>query len=220
MALWEDIKQGKCLASVENRKRRYFLQIILGGMVLKTTEKPDSVQHGGGQMLAINTFPSGNVSIQNFGSTYREISWSSWFEGVDAMERMYQIGNMRQKGEAIDFVTEAYTQKVVIQEFQPEHRTNFFIPFTITLQRVVQITKQIPNEAVDKIAEAIKTEAEQKQEQNTESQNYTIKAGDTLSKIAKNHYGNANEWDRIYQANKDKLTSPHKIQIGQELILP
>ena len=196
------------------------MQIMLGNMVLRTTEKPDSVQHGGGQMLAINTFPGGNVSIQNFGSTYREISWEGWFEGTDALERMVQIGNMRQKGEPIDFVTEAYTQKVVIQEFQPEHRTNFFIPFTITLQRVVQITKQVPKEAVDKTAEDIKTEEEKKEKQNTESKNYTVKAGDTLSKIAKNQYGNANDWDKIYQANKDKIASPHKIQIGQELILP
>ena len=196
------------------------MQIMLGNMVLRTTEKPDSVQHGGGQMLAINTFPGGNVSIQNFGSTYREISWEGWFEGADAMERMVQIGNMRQKGEVIDFVTEAYTQKVVIQEFQPEHRTNFFIPFSITLQRVVQITKPTPKEAVDKTAEDIKTEEEKNKQQNTESKSYTVKAGDTLSKIAKNQYGNANDWDKIYQANKDKIASPHKIQIGQELILP
>ena len=135
-------------------------------MVLRTTEKPDSVQHGGGQMLAINTFLGGNVSIQNFGSTYREISWEGWFEGTDAMERMVQIGNMRQKGEVIDFVTEAYTQKVVIQEFQPEHRTNFFIPFSITLQRVVQITKPTPKEAADKTAEDIKTEEEKNKQQN------------------------------------------------------
>ena len=133
---------------------------------------------------------------------------------------MVQIGNMRQKGEPIDFVTEAYTQKVVIQEFQPEHRTNFFIPFTITLQRVVQITKQVPKEAVDKTAEDIKIEEEKNKQQNTESKSYTVKAGDTLSKIAKNQYGNANDWDKIYQANKDKIASPHKIQIGQELILP
>lgn len=195
------------------------MRVVLGGMELRTTEKPDSVQHGGGQMLAVNTFPGGNVSIQNFGSTYREISWEGWFEGVDAMERMYKIGNMRQKGNAIDFVTEAYTQRVVIKEFQPEHRTNFFIPFSITLQRVVQITKQTPKEAVDKTAETIKMENQKEQKKENEK-SYTVKAGDTLSKIAKNQYGNANDWDKIYQANKDVLTNPHKIQIGQVIKIP
>ena len=189
---------------------------MLGDLILKTTEKPDFVQHGGGQMLAINTFPGGNVSIQNFGSTYREISWDGWFEGVEAMDRMYKIGNMRQKGNPVIFRTEMYSQLVVIKEFTPDHRTNFFIPFSITLERVVQITKQTPKEAVDKVAEAIKAETEVQEEQ----QSYIVKAGDTLSKIAKNYYGDANAWDKIYQANQDSLQSPHKIQIGQELKLP
>ncbi len=193
------------------------MQIMLGNMVLRTTEKPDSVQHGGGQMLAVNTFPGGNVSIQNFGSTYRDISWEGWFEGVDAMERMVQIGNMRQKGEPIVFRTENYAQNVIIEEFHPEHRTNFFIPFSITLKRIVQITKPTPKEAVDKTAEQIKQE--QQNEENKEK-SYTVKAGDTLSKIAKNVYGNANEWDKIYQANQEILQSPHKIQIGQVIKIP
>jgi nucleoid-associated protein YgaU len=47
-----------------------------------------------------------------------------------------------------------------------------------------------------------------------------VKAGDTLSKIAKEIYGNANEYQRIFEANQDKLQSPDKIQVGQELVIP
>ena len=144
-------------------KEGIFLQIMLGDLILRTTEKPDFVQHGGGQMLAVNTFPGGNVSIQNFGPTYREISWEGWFEGTDAMDRMYKIGNMRQKGNPVIFRTETYSQLVVIKNFEPDHRTNFYIPFSITLERVVQITKQTPKEAVDKTAEEIKQQEDQKE---------------------------------------------------------
>jgi nucleoid-associated protein YgaU len=49
---------------------------------------------------------------------------------------------------------------------------------------------------------------------------YTVKSGDTLSKIAKEFYGNASEYPRIFEANKDKLQSPDKIQVGQELTIP
>jgi len=52
------------------------------------------------------------------------------------------------------------------------------------------------------------------------SRTYTVKAGDTLSKIAKEIYGNANEYNRIFEANQDKLQSPDKIQVGQELVIP
>jgi nucleoid-associated protein YgaU len=49
---------------------------------------------------------------------------------------------------------------------------------------------------------------------------YTVKPGDTLSKIAKEFYGNANEYNKIFEANQDKLQSPDKIQVGQQLVIP
>lgn len=49
---------------------------------------------------------------------------------------------------------------------------------------------------------------------------YEIKAGDTLSKISKQFYGNANEYMRIFYANRDQLKDPDKIQVGQKLVIP
>ena len=49
---------------------------------------------------------------------------------------------------------------------------------------------------------------------------YTVKAGDTLSKISKQFYGDANQYNRIFEANRDKLSDPDKIQPGQELKIP
>ena len=49
---------------------------------------------------------------------------------------------------------------------------------------------------------------------------YTAKSGDTLSKIAQQFYGKANEYNKIFEANRDKLSSPDKIYPGQELTIP
>lgn len=49
---------------------------------------------------------------------------------------------------------------------------------------------------------------------------YTIKSGDSLSKIAKQFYGNASEWDKIYKANQDKIKDPNMIHPGQQIIIP
>ena len=49
---------------------------------------------------------------------------------------------------------------------------------------------------------------------------YTVVAGDTLSHIAQRHYGNANRWPAIFEANRDKLSDPDKIFPGQVLRLP
>ena len=49
---------------------------------------------------------------------------------------------------------------------------------------------------------------------------YEVVSGDSLSKIAKREYGNANEWKRIYEANQDILKDPDKIYPGQKLKIP
>jgi nucleoid-associated protein YgaU len=49
---------------------------------------------------------------------------------------------------------------------------------------------------------------------------YVVQAGDTLSKISKQFYGNTNDYMKIFNANRDKLTDPNKIQPGQELKIP
>ena len=58
------------------------------------------------------------------------------------------------------------------------------------------------------------------QPQGQGGQSYTVKSGDTLSKISKQYYGDANEYMRIFYANRDKLRDPDKIQVGQQLTIP
>ena len=54
----------------------------------------------------------------------------------------------------------------------------------------------------------------------TSTKTYTVKAGDTLSKIAKEHLGNANAYMDIFNANTDQLSDPDKIKPGQVLKIP
>ena len=49
---------------------------------------------------------------------------------------------------------------------------------------------------------------------------YTVKAGDTLSAIAKAQLGSAGEYMKIFEANKDQLSDPDKIKPGQVLRIP
>jgi nucleoid-associated protein YgaU len=53
-----------------------------------------------------------------------------------------------------------------------------------------------------------------------EVQTYVVAKGDNLSKIAKRFYGNANEWRRIFEANRDILKDPDKIYPDQKLVIP
>jgi len=53
-----------------------------------------------------------------------------------------------------------------------------------------------------------------------ESQFYTVKSGDTLSKIAKEFLGSANAYMKIFEANRPMLENPDKIYVGQTLRIP
>jgi len=51
-------------------------------------------------------------------------------------------------------------------------------------------------------------------------QTYELRSGDHLSKVSKQYYGDANEYMRIFYANRDKLKDPDKLQVGQQLVIP
>ncbi len=49
---------------------------------------------------------------------------------------------------------------------------------------------------------------------------HEVKSGDSLSKIAKMAYGDANKYQKIFEANRNILSDPDKIQPGQKLVIP
>lgn len=68
---------------------------------------------------------------------------------------------------------------------------------------------------VAKVEDAIRVENPE-----PEARYYEVKKGDTLSKIAKEHYGDANAYHAIFEANRPMLKHPDKIYPGQKLRIP
>jgi len=54
----------------------------------------------------------------------------------------------------------------------------------------------------------------------TGSQQYVVKAGDTLGRLSEQFYSSPNKWEKIFEANKDVLKNPNYIYIGMKLIIP
>jgi nucleoid-associated protein YgaU len=52
------------------------------------------------------------------------------------------------------------------------------------------------------------------------SRTYTVQPGDSLSKISQQFYGSANQYMKIFEANKDKLADPDKVKAGMQLVIP
>lgn len=70
-------------------------------------------------------------------------------------------------------------------------------------------------QGVTKVEDAVSVE-----KADSESRMYTVKKGDTLSKIAKEVYGKAGDYNKIFEANKPMLKDPDKIYPGQVLRIP
>jgi nucleoid-associated protein YgaU len=83
--------------------------------------------------------------------------------------------------------------------------------------RIWDAIKTIPTWQQEVVADIKATGAPQGSQA---EETYTVKAGDTLSKIAKEHLGNANAYMDIFNANKDQLADPDKIKPGQVLKMP
>ena len=49
---------------------------------------------------------------------------------------------------------------------------------------------------------------------------YVVKPGDSLSKISQEFYGHANQYMKIFEANRDRLSDPDKVRAGMELVIP
>jgi tetratricopeptide (TPR) repeat protein len=54
----------------------------------------------------------------------------------------------------------------------------------------------------------------------TGHQIYTVVQGDTLTKIASKFYGDGGSWEPIFEANRDSLSSPSSLRVGQTLVIP
>jgi len=76
------------------------------------------------------------------------------------------------------------------------------------------------NPRLDDITADFPVDASRQQQSAQSASTYTVKAGDTLSKISKQFYGSPNQFMKIYEANKDQVSDPDKIQVGQELKIP
>ena len=76
-------------------------------------------------------------------------------------------------------------------------------------------------EAAAAAARERREEAEREAEAEAEARKYTVKAGDSLSAIARDQLGDMKRWPEIYELNKAVIgNNPDLIQIGMELVLP
>ena len=52
------------------------------------------------------------------------------------------------------------------------------------------------------------------------SRSHTVKKGETLSEISRQYYGSSGRWEKILEANKDKISDKNRVRVGTVLVIP
>jgi nucleoid-associated protein YgaU len=86
--------------------------------------------------------------------------------------------------------------------------------------RIKQVDPSLSDLTADIVSQGGADQQEQSRGRAAGGQTYTVQSGDSLSKIAKQFYGDASQYNKIFEANRDKLKDPDKIQPGQVLNIP
>jgi NitT/TauT family transport system substrate-binding protein len=82
-------------------------------------------------------------------------------------------------------------------------------------ERTKPVSKQIPSSTEKAVATSVTAQASK-----PGAQEYTVKLGDTLSKLAERFYNSTSKWEKIYEANRDTVKNPNYIYVGQKLMIP
>ena len=98
----------------------------------------------------------------------------------------------------------------------------FDVTVSINLKQYIDYaTKKVTVTKPDNSSKStLKTEKPRETSGKPTTKTYTVKSGDCLWTIAKKYYGNGAQYTKIYNANKDKISNPNLIYVGQVLTIP
>ena len=98
----------------------------------------------------------------------------------------------------------------------------FDVTVSINLKQYIDYaTKKVTVTKPDNSSKStLKTEKPRETSGKPTAKTYTVKSGDCLWTIAKKYYGNGAQYMKIYNANKDKMSNPNMIYVGQVLTIP
>lgn len=191
-----------------------------------------SISRGKG-LETVNIVNLGEFDFSN-GEKVKEITFSSFFPAVyndsyckfaeipDPRDAMHRLTEMMNSQKPVHLIIAGSAGKVINayvlisahnSTFRGGEPGDIFFDFTARTWRKPKIHTQ----AGKNVGKASTSRSDMK----SKSKTYTVKSGDTLSKIAKLELGSSSKWKDIYNLNKAAIGSdPNLIKSGQRLVLP
>lgn len=132
-----------------------------------------------------------------------------------------QLEQLQKGGELIEYTGVNVLASALLTKFTTTHDGSVYgeCQFSAELKEIriasSPFSEGSGNNAAQQIEEALVPAA-----QETPIRTHPVKSGDTLSGLAKSYYGNAALFPQIFNANRDKLSNPDQIRVGQVLVIP
>ena len=148
---------------------------------------------------------------KKFAQTLPGRPWRDDVERVDLANMLRKEREEKQELYAeIERLKKLIPSQVIAAHPAPTPRTNSnFIPQGRDDRATAPVSVDVVNERPAQTTPSTPT-----------SRTYTVKPGDTLSRVSTAAYGTPTRWNDIYQANRDQLASPQALRPGQVLRLP
>ena len=125
--------------------------LTLGPVAFAGFELPSSITLGGRQRLAIHQLPGGVRIIDALGPDPADIGFSGIFSGPDAADRARLLDTMRMSGAALPLTWDAFLYTVLLQRFEADYRSPWWIPYkiscTVVRDEAAAVTTAIVNVA-------------------------------------------------------------------------
>lgn len=178
--------------------------LTLGAVTFANYEIPPVINFGGAQSLSVKKLVGGQRIIDAMGRDDDAISWSGRFRGSTGLFRARYLDQMRVTGAAIPLFYSQFNYTVVIREFKADFQRFYEVPYTITVEVIIDNTKPLStlfpvsyNDAIDNMlaeAEDLATAIE-----NPSVSSATAILAETLNAIPNISNASANEINSVSQ---------------------
>ena len=141
--------------------------------------------------------------------------------GAEYEDDIARIEQMQKDGELVEYAGVNVLSDVLVTKFTTTHDGAIYggCQFTMELREIrIAASPYVAgsgNNATQQIEEAPAPPA-----QEPPARTHTVKSGDTLSGLARTYYGKASLFPQIFNANRDKMSDPDRIRVGQVLVIP
>lgn len=189
----------------------------IGEFEFEVDDLPEEIPLGGSQQLQVIKFPGGYREVQVFGAQEDTISWNGTLNFSNAVDKMETLDAMYKSGSVYMLqVGVLKPMNVIISSFKPTYRSQYEIPYSISLEIAPTASLLIPSgSSTDTGTQPTAPAANAPSPQ----QSYVVQQGDTLWRIAARQLGDGTRYRDIANLNP-QIADPNNIQVGWKLVLP